>query len=175
MKRFSLSMVLMGCVVSVIAVASTAFPDQSNSVNAKGRSNNGFSERSLSGSYASSGAAGGYQSRSIGVTTFDGRGGVERFVTINSEAEGGGRRLIYVVSEGSYTVGPEGIGSIEFLNTFSSGSTSTVNYDFVISKSSRGGRSGAIQANEINGIQREPGVTASPVEEYWTRREGIER
>jgi len=31
----------------------------------------------------------------------------------------------------------------------------------------------AVQADEITGIQREPGVTASPVEEYWTRREGI--
>jgi len=173
MKRLSLSMILMGCVASIIAVASVALPDQSSSVSAKGRPNNGFSERSLSGSYASSGAAGGYQSRSIGVTTFDGRGGVERFVTINAEAQGGGRKLIYVVSTGTYTVGPEGIGSIEFLNTFSSGSTSTVNFDFVVSKSSRGGRSGAIQANEITGIQREAGTTASPVEEYWTRREGI--
>ena len=78
-----------------------------------------------------------------------------------------------MVSTGTYTVGPEGMGSIEFLNTFSSGSTSTVNFDFVISKSSRGGRNGAVQADEITGIQREPGVTASPVEEYWTRREGI--
>ncbi len=173
MQRFSFSMMLLILVPIVIAVVSVAFPGNANSVNAKGRSNSGFSARSLSGSYASSGAAGGFASRSIGVTTFDGKGGVERFVSINAEAEGGGRKLIYVVSTGTYTVGPEGIGSIEFLNTFSSGSTSTVNFDFVISKSSRGGRYGAAQANEITGIQREPGVTASPVEEYWTRREGI--
>ncbi|MDB4759786.1 hypothetical protein OAG34_01085 [bacterium] len=173
MKRFSLSMMLLGLVTSVTVIASVVFPGAASSVNAKGRPNSGFSERSLSGSYASSGAAGGFASRSIGVTTFDGRGGVERFVTINAGAEGGGRQLIYVVSTGTYSVGPEGIGSIEFLNTFSSGSTSTVNYDFVINKSSRGGRNGAVQANEITGIQREAGVTASPVEEFWTRREGL--
>lgn len=173
MKRFSLSMMLLGLFAIVIAVGLVAFPGNANTVNAKGPSKKVFTERSLSGSYASSGAAGGFASRSIGVTTFDGRGGVERFVTINAGAEGGGRKLIYVVSTGTYSVGPDGIGSIEFLNTFSSGNTSTVNYDFVISKSSRGGRNGAVQANEVTGIQREPGVTASPVEEYWTRREGL--
>ncbi len=173
MKRFTFSMMLLGLIAIAFVVASGAFPGNPNAVNAKGRSNSGFSERSLSGSYASSGAAGGFASRSIGVTTFDGKGGVERYVTINAGSEDGGRRLIDVVSAGTYTVGPEGIGSIVFLNTFSSGNTSTVNYDFVISKSSRGGRNGAVQANEITGIQREPGVTASPVEEYWTRREGL--
>ncbi|MGI9441330.1 MAG: hypothetical protein ACR2N1_02625 [Rubripirellula sp.] len=171
MKRFSFLMLLLGLIA--IAVASGAFPGNVKSVDAKGRPISGFSERSLNGSYASSGAAGGFASRSIGVTKFDGKGGVERFVTINAGSEDGGRKLIYVVSTGTYSVGPEGIGSIQFLNTFSSGNTSTVNYDFVISKSSRGGRNGAVQANEVTGIQREPGVTASPVEEYWTRREGL--
>lgn len=127
-------------------------PGNANTVNAKGPSEKVFTERSLSGSCASSGAAGGFSSRSIGVTTFDGRSGVERFVTINAGAEGGGRKLIYVVSTGTYSVGPEGIGSIEFLNTFSSGNTSTVNYDFVISEISRGGRNDAVQANEVTGI-----------------------
>jgi hypothetical protein len=30
-----------------------------------------------------------------------------------------------------------------------------------------------VRVGEITGIQREAGTTASPVEEYWTRREGI--
>ena len=173
MQRFSFSMIVLGLVAIVIAVTSGAFSSDSNFVNAKGKSNSGFSVGSLNGSYASSGAAGGFQSRSVGVTTFDGNGGVERFVTINAAADGGGRKLIYVVSTGTYSVGPEGMGSIEFNNIFASGAESSVNYDFVISKSTRGGRNGAVQAEEITGVQREPGVTASPVEEYWTRREGL--
>jgi len=165
MKRFTWSMIF--CLITGIAgaILSVAVPGNFNSVDAKGRFNSGFSEESLSGSYASSGRAGG--------TTFNGRGGVERFVSINAAADDGGRKLIYVVSTGTYTVGDDGIGEIEFTNAFSSGNTSVVHYDFVISKSSRGGRGGSIQANEITGIQREPGVTASPVEEYWTRREGL--
>jgi hypothetical protein len=173
MKRFTWPMIF--CLITGIAgaILSVALPGSSNSVDAKDRYNSGFSERSLSGSYASSGRAGGYLSRSVGVTTFNGRGGVERFVSINAADDDGGRKLIHVVSNGTYTVGDDGIGEIEFTNVFSSGNTSVVHYDFVISKSSRGGRGGSIQANEITGIQREPGVTASPVGEYWTRREGL--
>ena len=173
MKRLTLSMVFFGIAGIAGAILSVAVPVNFNSVDAKGRFNSGFSERSLYGSYASSGRAGGYLSRSVGVTTFNGRGGVERFVSINAAADDGGRKLIYVVSNGTYTVGDDGIGEIEFTNAFSSGNTSVVHYDFVISKSARNGRGGSIQANEITGIQREPGVTASPVEEYWTRREGL--
>ena len=138
---------------------------------ARSANEGGFDERSLSGSYASSGRADGFQSASIGVTTFNGRGEVARVVTINASDGEGGRRLIEVVSVGTYTVDPDGQGVITFVNQ---GLNNTVvNFDFVISTSSPGGSRGALQADTITGIQREAGVTASLIEEIWSRREGL--
>ena len=141
------------------------------SANARPPRNDGFSERSLNGSYASAGRADGFASRSVGVTTFDGRGRVARVVTINASDGEGGRRLIEVVSVGTYTVDRDGLGVITFINE---GLNNTeVNFDFVIAESSRGGSRGGLQANVINGVQREAGTTASLIEEVWTRREGL--
>ena len=132
----------------------------------------GFSVASLSGSYASSGKADGFLSRSIGVTTFDGKGGVKRFVSINAR-DGSGRKIILLTSVGTYTIDSSGLGTIYLENTLAGGVKTLVTYDFVIAKSSRGGTKGALQADEVTGIQREAGITASLVEEYWTRREGL--
>ncbi|MGA1238373.1 MAG: hypothetical protein ACO34E_16100 [Limisphaerales bacterium] len=77
------------------------------------------------------------------------------------------------MSTGTYDVSPEGLGVMHVFNEFESGVTSEVTYEFVVSKSSiREDRRGSI-AEEITGIQREPGQTASLVEEYWTRRPGL--
>jgi hypothetical protein len=137
------------------------------------RNQHEFSNSSLVGSYASSGRAGGYLSRSIGVTTFDGNGNVRRVVSINTSDGEGGRKLLRLVSTGTYDISPEGLGVMHVFNEFESGVTSEVTYEFVVSKSSiREDRRGSI-AEEITGIQREPGQTASLVEEYWTRRPGL--
>ena len=161
------------CVFTPLIGAALYWDGVLDTANAGRRGKEGFTESSLRGSFASSGRADGFQSRSTGVTTFDGRGGVTRVVLINANDGEGGRRLIRLVSQGSYTVEPDGRGTIAFVNEFESGSTSEVTFDFVVSKSSRGGWKGAIQAEEITGIQREPGVTASLIEEYWTRRKGV--
>ena len=71
-----------------------------DSANAGRRGNEGFTKRSLYGSFASSGRADGFQSRSTGVTVFDGRGGVSRNVLINASDGEEGRRLLRLVSQG---------------------------------------------------------------------------
>lgn len=131
----------------------------------------GFSTRSLSGSYASSGRAGGSLSRSIGVTWFDGNGQARREVTINTSDGGAGRRLLHLVSIGTYTVNADGRGTIFWRNYFDSGVTSEVTYDIVVSRSSLAGVFPV--AEEITGLQREPGQTAALVEEVWTLRPGL--
>jgi hypothetical protein len=152
-------------------------PDASlDSAMADSKQSHGFTERSLNGSYASAGRADGIVSRSIGVTKFNGQGDVERFVSINTSDGAGGRKLIYIVSTGTYTVDRSGIGMIYFDNEFTSGASSQVTYDFVISKSTATGsrgKKGTLQATEITGDQREAGTTASLIEEFWTRREGV--
>jgi hypothetical protein len=72
--KFSLSILL---VTAFLAAGVFILPAKANR-----RGEMGFSTRSLMGSYASSGRAGGYLSRSVGVTWFDGAGRVRRVVTI---------------------------------------------------------------------------------------------
>ena len=140
---------------------------------AKDRYERGFSERSLRGSYASTGRADGYVSRSVGVIQFDGRGNLTRFVRINSSDGAGGRRLLDLSSVGTYTVDPDGFGVMNVTNTLPSGGTSAVTYDFVIKQTTRGRGDESLVAYEVSAVQREPGVTASLIEEIFTLREGL--
>ena len=132
-----------------------------------------FNLRSLSGSYATAGRADGFQSRSIGVTEFDGRGGVTRSVRINTNDGEGGRILIDITAIGTYTVDREGICVMYLTNFLPSGNTTEVEYDMVIRKTSKLGGRGLLVADELESIQREPGVTASLIEESLTRRVGV--
>ena len=138
---------------------------------AKDRFERGFTLDSLRGSYASSGRADGFQSRSVGVVMFDGRGGLVRTVRINSSDGSGGRRLIDISSVGTYTMDEDGLGVLELTNALPNGGTADVTFDFVVSKSQRSRR--GVRALEVTTIQREPGITASLVEDYLTYREGL--
>lgn len=171
MKRRNCILLCLGCLL-VGCIALLPLSSSETAVAAPG-GGSGFSEQSLNGSYASSGRAGGFLSRSVGVTTFDGKGGVERFVSINASDGADGRRIILLTSIGTYTVNASGLGEVRLVNQFVDGRTNEVTYDIVISESSRGGAQGYLLADAINGIQREAGVTASLVEEAWTRREGL--
>lgn len=129
-----------------------------------------FDVGSLQGSYASVGRAGSGVSVSVGVAEFDGHGNVTRFVRVNAGAEDGGRILLDITSVGSYSVNADGTGVIEFTNTLPSGATANVTYDFVITRSVRQAVRDSMAGGELFAIQREPGVTASPVTETFSRR-----
>ncbi len=128
-----------------------------------------FDVRSLQGAYASVGSAGSGVSVSVGVAEFDGRGNVTRFVRINSKAGDGGRALLDITSVGSYSVTRDGTGVIKFTNTLPNRATATVTFDFVITRSGKQKR-GSTAGDELFAIQREPGITASPVTETFSRR-----
>lgn len=129
-----------------------------------------FGTHSLSGSYASIGTAGTRDSVAVGVVDFDGRGGVTRRVRINAAGPGNERRLLDLTSVGEYEVADDGQGVIAFTNTLANGDVSEVTFDFVITKTGWTWPGGGFTADEIYAIQREPGVTASPVTELMTRR-----
>ncbi|MDB4338481.1 hypothetical protein OAH34_00935 [bacterium] len=130
----------------------------------------GFTESSLFGSYAASGYANGFQSRSIGVVEFDGNGGVIKLVVVNASNGEGGRRLIEVASTGTYTVNASGVGVMYMTDTFSSGQTNQTTMDFVINTNSSDEYSDGLLAQEITCLQREAGTTASLIEHSLTRR-----
>ncbi|MGI9495221.1 MAG: hypothetical protein ACR2NK_04160 [Mariniblastus sp.] len=165
-------------IVLVVALAAGMFATRplaveatTGSLDKKSKSN--FSQSSLLGSYGTAGRANGFQSRSVGVADFDGRGGVTRTVRINANDGSGGRRLIDLTSVGTYSVNSDGTGEIYFLNLSSSGDTTPVTYDFVIRTTESGGGKGKLLASSLEAVQREPGVTASLVEESLTRRNGV--
>lgn len=132
-----------------------------------------FNLRSLKGSYGTAGRADGFQSRSVGVTEFDGRGGVTRRVRINTNDGEGGRRIFDITALGTYVVESDGTCVMYLTNLLPSGNTAEVTYDMVIRTTSRGGGKGALVADELEAVQREAGVTASLVEESLTRRVGV--
>ena len=114
--------------------------------------------------------AGSGASVSVGVAHFDGRGNVTRSVRVNSGAPDGERVLIDITSVGTYEVNEDGTGVIEFTNTLPSGNTADVTFDFVIIRSMSQRVRGSLVGAELSAIQREPGVTASPVKDTFYRR-----
>ena len=164
-SKFSLSLLIL---TAFLAAGVFILPASANR-----RGETGFTVRSLMGSYGSSGTAGGSLSRSVGVATFDGAGRVRRVATINTSDGAGGRKLLRVISTGTYTIASNGLGTVRLLNEFDSGARSEVNYDIVVSRSSPAVGGFTPLAEEITGIQREPGQTASLVEESWTLRPGL--
>lgn len=145
-------------------------------IEAKGRGRQGFGTASLRGSYASNGKADGFASRSVGVTYFDGKGNMMRTVRINANDGEGGRRLIDLSSVGTYSINRDGTGVMYLTNTNSSGAVSEVTLDFVVRESTRENTrekdDDAPHALVIAGIQREPGMTASLIEESFTYQFG---
>lgn len=165
-------------VLLTVALATVTFLSQpgpleatTGSLDKKGKPD--FSVSSLQGSYGTAGRADGYQSRSVGVANFDGRGGVNRTVRINASDGSGGRRLIDLTSVGTYSVNSDGTGEIWLMNLNSNNTVTSVTYDFVIRTTEMGRGKGALLANSLEAVQREPGVTASLIEESLTRRSGV--
>jgi len=166
MSKLKLTLaVVVSTIAIVLILCETGTPD----VRAGRRHRVAFDVGSLRGSYSSMGRADGARSVSVGVTTFDGNGGVTRFLRINANDGEGGRRLIDVSSEGSYTVSEEGVGVILFTNTIGD-STAEVTFDFVIRSSTRRGRGRSLVAQEVVAVQREAGITASLIEESFVRQ-----
>ena len=126
----------------------------------------GFTKASVKGYYSAQGAADGSVSASIGVVVYDGFGKTARKLTLNAPSADGGRRLLKLPSEGTYTVNDDGTGTAIYVNTSADGSTSTVHFDFVITKAEvvfPPKTPSAKLATEIFAVQREAGATASLV------------
>lgn len=126
----------------------------------------GFTTASLKGYYSAQGAGDGEVSASFGVVVYDGLGKTTRRITVNAPAEDGGRRLLEFPGEGVYTVNDDGTGTATYTNTFADGSTSIVNFDFVITRAEVvwPPKTPSVKlATEIFAVQREAGLTVSLV------------
>lgn len=126
----------------------------------------GFTNASLKGFYSAQEAGDGDISAGFGIVVYDGLGKTTRQLTVNAPAEDGGRRILEFPGEGTYTVNDDGTGTATYVNTFADGATSTVHFDFVITKAEvvfPPKTPTAKVATEIFAVQREAGATVSLV------------
>lgn len=126
----------------------------------------GFTRASLKGFYSAQEAGDGDVSAGFGVIVYDGLGKTTRRLTVNAPGEDGGRRILEFPGGGTYTVNDDGTGTATYVNTFADGSTSTVHFDFVITKAEvvfPPKTPSAKLATEIFAVQREAGTTVSLV------------
>ena len=157
--RFYFSMV----VVAVIS-ATILFWTGLRSMQAQAGERPGFGNGSLSGSYALVGTGGANDAASVGVTKFDGAGGASRTLVLNeADPNSSGRLILTISATGSYQVHPDGMGTANFLNELPDGSKVPFSFDFVITEARHGGARGALLAERVHMIQREPGIAAKVV------------
>jgi len=140
------------------------------STRAQFRERPGFTNASLSGSYAVVGTGGANDAASVGVTKFDGAGGASRTLVLNeADPNTSGRIILTIPAAGTYAVTPEGMGTAIFINELPDGSKIPFDFDFVITSARRGGPRGALLAEAIHMVQREPGIAAKLVIFQLTR------
>ena len=134
----------------------------------------GFTNASLSGSYALRGTGGANEAASVGVTVFDGAGRATRSLVLNQAAPEG-RQVIAITSTGTYTVNPDGTGTAVLANTLPGGSSVTFSFDFVITQVTDTVPRRpllwreSLLATEVFLMQREPGIAAQLVTFELTR------
>ena len=165
MRKSKLTFAAVSILVMSVVLCQTNAPN----VRAGGRHRATFNVKSLRGVYSSVGRADGAKSVSVGIATFDGDGGVTRFVRINASDGEGGRRLIDISSQGSYEVYEDGTGVIDFTNTIGD-TMGNVTFDFVIRSTTNRRGKGNRLANDIVAVQREAGITASLIEASFVRQ-----
>ena len=118
-----------------------------------------YSLTSLSGSYAFVGTYGDHVAANLGVVVFDGLGSAEGSILVNQPGVNGSREIVNVTVDATYSVNPNGTGTIEFVVTFPDGHTAEVTEDFVITVSERRGRT--LLATSIFEAQQQPSVVIS--------------
>jgi hypothetical protein len=158
-RTLAQSVVLLIGVAAFGAASTSAQPDQP------------FDNSSLDGAFALVGVGGSHRAASVGVTQFDGAGGLTRTLLLNEpEATGDGRAVIPISGTGTYTVNADGTGFASILNQLPGGSTVTFTFDFVITDATPRGNGRVAAARTVHMVQREPGLAATLVTFDLTRQ-----
>ena len=123
------------------------------------RDQHDYSLASLDGSYAFVGTYADNVAANLGVIAFDGLGSAKGSVLVNQPRVDGSRIIVNVTVAGTYSVNPNGTGTIQFMVTFADGHTSDVTEDFVVTKAEKRGRMSL--ATSIFEAQEQPSVVIS--------------
>lgn len=118
-----------------------------------------YTQASLSGNYAFVGTYAANIAANLGVVTFDGLGSAKGSLIVNQPGPSGTRTIVKVTIAGTYSVNPDGTGTVQFTVSLPSGKTSDVTEDFVITKAEN--RNGTLLATSIFEAQEQPSVVIS--------------
>jgi len=130
-----------------------------------------YSVESIRGDYAVVNHYGANLALGIGVTHFDGTGGLSGSLLLNRPTSTGARQLVSLTSTGTYSVNGDGTGTIFLTVTLPDGSIKTATEDFVITRTEL--IHGIPVAMEIIDEQREPSLVLGNgvfVTQDYTRR-----
>ncbi len=124
-----------------------------------------FTNASLQGSYSAQGEGDDRASVSYGIVTYNGKGKTTRQLTVNALGENGARRLIQFKAQGTYSINEDGTGTATYENTVSTGESTEVTFDLLITAARIVFLSGqrAKLATHLYTVQREAGLTVSLV------------
>ncbi|MDQ6675854.1 MAG: hypothetical protein M3Z09_00995 [Acidobacteriota bacterium] len=127
---------------------------------------------SLQGDYAVVGTYGANTARLIGTYNADGRGNIKGTARVNLPGPGNIRVVASISFSGTYTVGDDGTGTINFIVMLPGGGTAPATLDFVMTKAIV--LEGMKIATEVATAQREPSsvVDGQFVTHISTRRPG---
>lgn len=114
---------------------------------------------SFCGDYGIVGSYSGGIARALGTQTVDGHGNLTGSAIINEPGPNNTRSISSIGLSGTYTVNPDGTGSMALTITVQSGTTVNVTEDFVITKTKV--IAGTVLASEIQDAQEVPSVIIS--------------
>ena len=115
-----------------------------------------YTRASLCGDYGVVGGYGGGVARALGTQKMDGRGRLTASAIVNQPGPNDTRTITPLVLSGTYTVNPDGTGSMALTIALPSGSTVDVTEDFVITRNKMIG--GSLIATEIQDAQESPSI-----------------
>ena len=114
---------------------------------------------SFCGDYGIVGSYSGGIARALGTQTVDGHGNLTGSAIVNEPGPNNTRSIASIRFFGTYTVNPDGTGSMVLTITLKGGTTVNVTEDFVITKTKA--VSGIVLASEIQDAQEVPSVILS--------------
>ena len=114
---------------------------------------------SFCGDYGIVGSYSGGIARALGTQTVDGHGNLTGSAIINEPGTNNTRSITSIGFHGTYTVNPDGTGSMALTITVQGGTTVNVTEDFAITKTKTA--NGTVLASEIQDAQEVPSVILS--------------
>ena len=131
MKMRSVSPSALVLLASLMAISTVVYAQQEHGAPSHGK----YTLASVCGDYAAVATYGANVARALGHEEMDGRGNLTGAAIVNQPGPDNTRTIASIGLAGTYTVNPDGSGTMILTITLSDGTTASVTEDFIITKS----------------------------------------